>query len=426
MIDPDALVAQARELLAAFDPDRPAAIRALLAAHPELLRANIHAAALSGDAGAVTARLAAGDSPNAALPVEHEGHLPVPVLYLACVLNHADAAKVLLEAGANPNDGESVYHAAEHDHRDCLALLLAHGADLSSRHPHWDNTPLYFLAGYPPDHHRAASAQRGMSWLLEHGADPTVASYVRQQPDGTPGVAETPLHRVAELGWGSDMATLLGRHGAKVDAVRGDGRTSLALAIRAGNQAMAEALVSLGADEAAVHPVDHLIGAAMRGELDRVAAVRAQHPALEAYLVAPRSAADHQVLLRACQAGHAAGVRTLVGLGWSLTQEGPWGGTPLHWAAWHGRPATTAALVALGAPLDQRDSSYGSSPIAWGAHGSSFGRRHADADYVTVAHLLAQAGAARDAAINRWGETPESMASPAVAAVLRDWAGTTP
>lgn len=421
---PAALLARTHELLAAFHPDRPAAVRALLAEHPGVVRANIHAAALAGDADAVAARLATGDSPNATLPVEEEGHLPVPVLYLACVLDHAAVARVLLEAGANPNDGESVYHAAEHDHRACLELLLAHGADLSSRHPHWDNTPLYFLAGYPPDHHRAATARRGMTWLLDHGADPGVPSYVRPAADGSPGVAETPLHRLAEQGWDGDVAALLVRHGAPVDAPRGDGRTPLAVAIRAGNAPMTDALVALGANPAAVRPVDRLIGAAMRGDAARAATVRAAHPELEAYLAAPRSVADHQVLLRACQGDRVDGVRTLVALGWSVTQEGPWGGTPLHWAAWHGRPAVVEALLARGAPLDQRDSTYGSAPIAWGAHGSRFGRHHADADYVTVVRLLAHAGAARDAAINRWGETPESMASPAVAAVLREWAGT--
>ncbi|MBU6365215.1 MAG: ankyrin repeat domain-containing protein, partial [Gemmatimonadetes bacterium] len=390
-------------------------------------RANIHAAALAGDVDAVRALLAAGASPNATLPVgDDPALLPVPVLYLACVLGHAEVAAVLLEAGANPNDGESVYHAAEHDHRACLALLAAHGADLSARHPHWDNTPLYFLAGYPPDHPRADTVARGMAWLLAHGADPAVASHVRTADDGTPGVAEQPLHRLAANGWDGDRARELVAHGAPVDAPRGDGRTALALAVRDGNVAMADTLRALGADVARVSAVDRLIGAAMTGDADAVAQLRTAHPEVEPFLAAPRATADHHALLRACQLDREAGVRLLVALGWSLRQEGPWGGTALHWAAWHGRPRIVGALLALGAPVDQRDSQYGSSPIAWGAHGSAFGRAAADADYVAVIRLLAAAGASRAPSFNRWNESPESMAAPAVAEALRAWAAAAP
>ena len=48
-------------------------------------------------------------------------------LYFACVANNVPVVKLLLERGANPNDGESTYHAAELNHRECLELLSAHG-----------------------------------------------------------------------------------------------------------------------------------------------------------------------------------------------------------------------------------------------------------------------------------------------------------
>jgi ankyrin repeat protein len=419
---PPSLLAHAHELLAAFHPDRPVAMRALLADHPEVVRASIHAAALAGDVEAVRDHLAAGTSPNAAIPVgDDPALLPVPVLYLACVLGHADVAAALLQAGADPNDGESVYHAAEHDHRDCLTLLQAHGADLSGRHPHWDNTPLYFLAGYPPDHPRADTVARGMTWLLERGADPGVTSHVRTANDGTPGVAETPLHRMASNGWGGDWARRLVAAGAPVNATRRDGRTALALAIRDGNTDMADALRALGADDGDLRPVDRLVGAAVAGDAAAVARLRA-HPALDAFLGAPRSPDDHHALLRACQLERVEGIRLLVSLGWSLTQEGPWGGTALHWAAWHGRPHAVDALLLLHAPVDARDSQYGSSPLAWAAHGSAFARSGTEADYVTVVRRLAAAGATRAPSFNRWNEAPESLAAPAVADAVRDWA----
>ena len=133
--------------------------------------------------------------------------------------------------GANPNDGESVYHAAQLYRRECLELLLAHGADLSSRHATYGNTPLYFLAGHRESDRNAATVIEGMRWLLEHGADPNVTS---------DDLNETPLQCLARNGWGPAIAELFVAHGADLDLRRTDGRSAYALSVRAGNSAMAE------------------------------------------------------------------------------------------------------------------------------------------------------------------------------------------
>jgi ankyrin repeat protein len=98
-------------------------------------------------------------------------------LYHACMANDVAQVEELLLAGADPNDGESVYHAAQLNRRECLALLLAHGADLSGRNAEHHNTPLYFLAGHREGEPGTDAAVLGMRWLLEHGADPNVTSY---------------------------------------------------------------------------------------------------------------------------------------------------------------------------------------------------------------------------------------------------------
>src|SRR5262245_32896099 len=71
----------------------------------------------------------------------------LPALFFASAVGNVAATRALLEHGARTNDGESLYHATEFDQRECLELMLAHGADLSSRHPHWGNTPLFFNLG---------------------------------------------------------------------------------------------------------------------------------------------------------------------------------------------------------------------------------------------------------------------------------------
>ena len=93
-------------------------------------------------------------------------------------------------------------------------------------------------------------------------------------------------------------------------------------------------------------------------------------------------------------------------------------GTPLHHAAWVGNPEMVRSLIALGAPVNVRDREFGSSPLGWAAHGSRH-FRDADADYEQVIQALLEAGADRASSINRWNAPPESLASPAIAELLR-------
>src|SRR4029450_3211651 len=56
--------------------------------------------------------------------------LPAPTPQRAGRARIVPIARLLLDAGANPTDGESVFHAAEHFHEEALELLLRAGADL--------------------------------------------------------------------------------------------------------------------------------------------------------------------------------------------------------------------------------------------------------------------------------------------------------
>jgi ankyrin repeat protein len=237
----------------------------------------------AADIDAVRALLDTGANPNTAatLPAVADA---IPALYFPCVTNNVAIARLLLERGANPDDGESLYHAAEHDHRECLELLQSYGANLSGRNATYGNTPLHFLAAILHSNLMAPSAMRGMRWLLENGADPNVAS-----------------HRSAS-------------------------------------------------------------GATLPGS--------------------------------------------------SLV--------PLHWAAWNARPAMVSVLLDHHAPVNHRDARYGSSPIAWAAHGSQWNDKGSDDDYVMITTMLLDAGSTRHDAINRWDEAPESFARPAVLRVLRE------
>ena len=404
--DADALAQRlAREPALATAPDSAAQWTPL----DYLCQSSVHA--IDAAHAASAARCAAllldhGADPNTAtLWNASDPSSKLSVLYRACEQDNPGVVKLLLERGADPNDGESVYHSAEKNRRTCLELLFEHGADLGGRHAHWGNTPLYFLSGYHDGHPLSGTAMEGMRWLLEHGADPNVTSTKTE---------ETPLHRVAELGRGAAVVELLLSHGADPGATRADGLAPYALAVRAGNSEVAELLRTHGAAPN-VTPLDRLIGACMRADRAAVRLLLEEHPGLAAKMT------EHDRGIIAAAAGHGKfeSVRLLIEAGFDLDAEMPWGGPPLHHAAWHGNLALLELLLEHGAKVNVRDKEYGSSPLGWAAHGSG-NCREADDEYRTVVEALIAAGADLATATNRWNEAPDALASDRIAALLRE------
>ncbi len=355
--------------------------------------------------------LEAGADANASAPLPDVSDT-IPVLYWPSMHGQAAIVRLLLQHGARATDGESLYHAAQHDRRECLEVLREFGADLS-RGPTADgNTPLHFLAAHGPDNPITPSAMRGLAWLLEHGADPNVRSYPGRI--GQPQAGETPLHRAAAMGHDVSVLQLLVAHGASVTLRRDDGASAYQLAMRAGNSGAASFLAQHGADTTLTE-VDQLLAACLAADADTARGIVSRSPAILDQL----GASERDALGQALAQGRDDTVRLMVSLGWPLTHEGEWGGTPLHWAAWNGRVDMVHLLVDAGAPVNHRDARYGSSPIAWAAHGSRFCPRANDDDYPAIVHLLIDAGASRTESYNRWREAPEDFARPSVVAALK-------
>jgi ankyrin repeat protein len=443
------LLEQVKRFARALHDGDGSTLRRVLESHPEVARTSIHAACVACDLDAVERWLAR--DPAAAVapyrdgawtPIECVAASPLPALdparraasvaiaerllahgadphafllwsdgsskltalYRASERGNAGIVKLLLERGADPNDGESVYHAAEHDHRDVLELLLAHGAEISAAHQPWNNTVLYFLCGHlgGPG---APAATRGMRWLLEHGADPDVPSYDHRS---------TPLHAIAAQGRDAEVARLFLAHGADPRRTRADGRTPYELAVRAGNAPVAAVLREAGGAVDTLRPVDAVLAACAAGDVAGARRMLDAEPALRATLLSDEADA----LIHLAGAGNVGAIPVLAALGFDLGREHHHGGTALHWASWHGRVEVVRALLDAGAPVNPRDRTYGSSPIAWAAHGSVH-CREADADYLAVIERLLDAGAGREPSFNRWNEPPEALASDAVADHLR-------
>ena len=351
--------------------------------------------------------LAAGADPSGAVAwVPDAGAVRLPALYFACERGSAAVARVLLEHGAEPNDGESIYHAAQFDRRACLELLLAHGADVSVRHAAWGNTPLYFLLGHVEGAPGTATADRGIRWLLEHGADPEVTSGP---------LAESALHCAARVGRAPGMITLLIAHGARPSRARADGATPYALALRYGNDATVSALAGAGADVSRVGPLDRLLAACHAGDAFGARTILAAEPKL----MEGSLEETHEQMSRAAARGNAPALELMLALGVPAHSEKPGASTPLHEAAWNGHARCVALLLARGALVNAREDEFGCSPLAWACHGSRH-CREADEEYLAVVDQLLRAGADRASALNRWGLPPEAMARPAIATLLRD------
>ena len=167
-------------------------------------------AAFHGDVNKARKLLDAGADPNATFLFD--GKWPIPVLYGCCGRQDFPAmAELLMRAGANPCDGESVYHASEEGHGGCLALFekfagnkaLAEECTMCLRNQfHW-------------------GIMRGAKWLLEHEADPD-----SRHPEH----GESALHAAARLGANEGTIGLLLDHGADPRKKTRDGQTAIELA----------------------------------------------------------------------------------------------------------------------------------------------------------------------------------------------------
>ena len=369
------LVPEARQLIAR-DPSQIHTRVGAPAADPllYLCYSPFHGESAERDAGLLeTARvlLEAGANPNT-----RDDRYGVPVLHAVTGQRSVlPIARLLLDAGANPTDGESVFHAAEHFHEEALELLLSAGVDLNYVGD-WGNTAPYFLlrfwnVGQEPN------VRRGLVWLLDHGANPNVLCGEER---------ETCLHVAAHRGQDVAIVQLLLDHGADVHVRRGDGRTAWLLARRGGFDEIAALLEGAGAETQPLSRVDELLAACGRGDLD--AARRLALPDT----IRELSAADVVLLPEAAGANRWTTVAAAVAAGFPVDATDSSGATALHYAALRGNDKLARLLLAAHADLSIRDKEHSSTPLGWACFGADY-IRDAAGDYPETIRALMDAGA---------------------------------
>jgi ankyrin repeat protein len=299
--------------------------------------------------------LAVGADPNASAATEWGR---TTALYGAAgVLHDPELTRVLLEAGAATDDGESLYHSVEAEEPECLRLLLEHGAETRSTN----------ALAHAIDYDRIEPVRM----LLETGADPNEGAL---------------LAHAVRRGRGPVFLELLAEHGAELDRPGGETwrgdvplRTAYAHAMLRSRDDGAEVLARLGASTE-LDPADAPVAAAARGERPAAPLPGALDPD------------QQEVLILGALRGNLKVVVDLLGPNFGGVVGGSPEGTLLHHAAWVGNAELVRELLGLGADAEAGSPAEFSTPLAWAALASRDyvvpGR-----DYVGVAESLVERGA---------------------------------
>lgn len=328
-----------------------------------------------------------GADPNASH--DYQG-APIPVLYGASSESgHVGITRLLLERGAEPNDGESVFHATQYNRREVLDVLVEFGADISGRDAHWGNTPLGFNLGHRPSDSGHARAMKGVEYLLQLGADPNV----------TTGQYEEPLLHLAcrtgQPGWVFEM---LLEHGADPNVKWMGDHTAFEIASAIGNQQGAEAIARFGGNTDLGDKAQFLAQVS-RGDTPGDRSV-----------VGSLSPIERRLVINLAESGNLDGIRAALDVGFDIHERGANGETPLHQAAYCGRQHVVAFLIGRGADLSIQDATYNATPFGWAVHATMF-NRNPEGDYLTIVRDLVKAGSTPELAreIADGNEAPEDV-----------------
>ena len=305
---------------------------------------------------AATVLLEAGASANTGF--FDESHQPRPefesVLYGAAgVAHHAELTRLLIERGADPNDGEVAYHTPEGWENGALKILVESGK--------LTNDSLATMLLRKADWHD----YEGIKWLLEQGADPNFRTHW----------GKTALHNAALSDNALEIFEVLLDHGAdptilgtRPEVFRSaSGKSAVSLAARRGRGDVLDLFERRGVP-IQLQGVERLIAACARNDAAAIGSIAER----ESQRVNEARAEGGKLLAEFAGNGNTDGVRHLLDLGVdirALYEEGDGyfdiakNSTALHVAAWRARHASVKLLIERGALIDAPDG-QGRTPLA--------------------------------------------------------------
>jgi len=249
---------------------------------------------------------------------------PLSTLYGAAGANHdLVLTRLLLDAGADPNDGESLYHSLENP--ACTRLLLEYGARIAKSNAIYRAIDL--------------EDETALKLLLAHGGDPN-----------------EPARNAPLTDWGSPLAWAIYRRrpnhvralldaGADPSCSTREGLSPYRLALQFG-LTEAAALLRAQTDAPDVSDEERFVAACARGDEAEARAMASRRPHLPAAL----STAQLRLLPDMTAAGADDVVRLMVSLGWPIAvRGGDWDASALNLAVFRGDAALTSFLLERGA-----------------------------------------------------------------------------
>jgi ankyrin repeat protein len=254
---------------------------------------------------------------------------PLSTLYGAAGSNHDPAlTRLLLEAGARPDDGESLYHSLENP--ACTRLLLEHGARIA------ESNAIYRAIDLEDD--------SALKLLLAHSGDPNEPARNAPLTDwGSPLLwaiyRRRPHHAFALLAAGADPSQ-----------TTPDDVSAYRLALRFGLSDIA-ALLRTQTDAPDIPDDESFVAACASGDEAGARAIQARRPDLPASL----SPKQLRLLPDMAAAGADDVVKLMVRLGWPIAvRGGDWDASALNQAVFRGDAGLTRFLLEHGADWTER------------------------------------------------------------------------
>ncbi len=250
-----------------------------------------------------------------------------------CVENNSvPAARVLVDAGANPNDNESLYHACEKFNLELLETVAVNGLDPEA-------------VSYCIKHAMDMTWTEAILWFLDQGADPNAIH---------PSDHETSLHWAVKRNCSLEVIEALLEAGADLNARTSTGKstalgiagwTPIDFALRLGRRDVAVLLERRGAVPSPMSEYDRFVVACANADHSIVEELKERH-------LKNLNDDDRTLISHVAQMDNWDAVRLMADLGWPIDAQGWMDATPLYWALCKGRPDMLEFLLRRGASTE--------------------------------------------------------------------------
>jgi ankyrin repeat protein len=273
--------------------------------------------------------------------------------------HHVGMTKLLLEAGANSDDNESLYHSVESPDSSCTRLLLNAGARVLGTN--------------------------AIARVLDYGKLDELKLMLQRGGDAK----ERPwIHHAILRGRALEYIRVLMDAGADLHAHNRDGISLFRWATMFGRVDVVALLREAGVEEP-MTAEEQFVAACTRGDEPTARAILERAPNMFARL----SQRQLQALPELADIGNLRGVRTMLDLGWPREVKAAWDATALNLAVYRGDAPMAELLLANGADWQTRHG-YGSNVVGTLSYASQDDPEDpaAPRDYVGCARVIVAHG----------------------------------